>query len=75
MGPRLPSREVATAATLAFGVVGELLFDGMEYVGERLGFDGLGLSREDTLADIAAATIGATLAAAITWARWKRDRD
>lgn len=74
-GPRLPSREAAAGATLAFGVIGELLFDGMEYVGERLGFDGLGLSREDTVADVAAATIGATLAAAFTWVRWQpRDR-
>lgn len=68
--PHLPSREAAAAATLAFGIVGELLFDGMEYVAEWLGFDGLGLSPEDTMADVAAATIGATLAAAITWARW-----
>jgi len=73
VGPRLPSREAAAVATLAFGLVGELLFDGMEYVGERLGFDGLGLSPEDTIADVAAASIGASLASALTWIRW-RDR-
>ena len=70
VSPHLPSGAAAAGATLAFGVVGELLFDGMEYVGEWLGFDGLGLSPEDTIADVAAATIGASLAAAFTWWRW-----
>jgi hypothetical protein len=68
---RMESRAKATAATLVFGVVGEILFDGMEYVAEAIGFEGLGLSREDTLADIGAASIGAVVAAAVTWVRWK----
>jgi hypothetical protein len=68
---RLDSREAAAAATLVFGVVGELCFDGMEYVAEYVGFTGLGLSPADTIADVAMASIGAAIAAAVTWARWK----
>lgn len=71
ISPRVPSRSVAVGATVAFGIVGEISFDAMEYVAEAIGFEGLGLSREDTLADIAAATIGACIAGAITWARWQ----
>ncbi len=71
ISPRVPSRSAAAGATAAFGVVGEVGFDAMEYVAEAIGFEGLGLSREDTLADIAAATIGAGIAGAITWVRWR----
>ena len=72
---RIDSREGAAAATLAFGIGGELAFDGMEYVAERIGFEGLGLSPRDTIADVALASIGAVLAAAITWVRWKPRRE
>ena len=65
------SRRTAVAATLAFGVLGEIAFDGMEYAAERIGFTGLGLSERDTIADVAMATIGTLIAAAVTWARWK----
>jgi hypothetical protein len=59
------------AATVVFGLVGELAFDGMEYVAEWLGFEGLGLSAEDTIADVALAGIGTMFGAAVTWARWR----
>jgi hypothetical protein len=68
---RVESRGVATAATVAFGLIGELAFDAMEYGAERIGYTGLGLSREDTLADTALAAIGTGVAAAVTWLRWK----
>ncbi len=68
---RVGSREAAAGATLAFGIGGELAFDGMEYVAERIGFDGLGLSPQDTIADVALATLGASLAALVTWVRWR----
>ena len=68
---RVESRRVATAATVAFGLIGELAFDAMEYGAERIGFTGLGLSAEDTIADTALAGLGTALAAAVTWARWK----
>ncbi len=71
ISPHVGSRTTAAGATIAFGVVGEIAFDTTEYVAEAIGFEGLGLSREDTLADIAAATIGACIAGAITWARWR----
>jgi len=65
------SRARAAAATVAFGVLGEACFDAMEYGAERLGYTGLGLSREDTLADTALAAMGTCVAAAVTWIRWK----
>ncbi len=68
---RVRSREAAAAATVAFGLIGELAFDAMEYGAERIGYTGLGLSREDTLADTALAAIGTSLGATITWLRWK----
>lgn len=68
---RLDQREKAVAATVAFGVLGEIAFDGMEYVAERIGFEGLGLSPEDTLADVGAAMIGTAVAAGVTWYRYK----
>ncbi len=75
ISPRVRSRITAAGATIAFGVVGEIAFDAMEYIAEAMGFEGLGLSREDTLADIAAASIGACIAGAITWARWQPHAD
>lgn len=68
---RVNSRGRATAATIAFGLAGELAFDAMEYGAERVGFKGLGLSPEDTIADEALAGLGTLLAAAVTWLRWK----
>jgi hypothetical protein len=68
---RVDSREKATAATVAFGLIGELAFDAMEYGAERIGYTGLGLSREDTLADTALAALGTMIGATITWLRWK----
>jgi hypothetical protein len=68
------SREAAAAATFAFGILGEIAFDAMEYGAEYVGFTGLGLSAEDTIADVAMAAIGTTIATAITWARWKPSR-
>ena len=65
------SRQAAAAATFAFGIVGELAFDAMEYAAEHIGFTGLGLSERDTIADVAMAALGTTLATAVTWVRWK----
>ena len=56
---------------MAFGLIGELCFDAMEYGAERIGYTGLGLSREDTLADTAAAALGTLAGATLTWLRWK----
>ncbi|HYI21034.1 MAG TPA: hypothetical protein VEX62_00220 [Candidatus Limnocylindrales bacterium] len=69
---RVESREAAAAATLAFGLIGEIAFDAMEYAAEHVGFTGMGLSARDTIADVAMAGIGTALATAVTWARWKQ---
>ena len=68
---RMKSREAATAATIAFGVIGELSWEGMEYLGQALGFRGMALSEDDTLGDIGSAMVGTALAAAVTWTRWR----
>ena len=68
---RMRSREAAAAATVAFGLIGEAAFDGMEYAAERIGFTGLGLSPADTIADMTLAALGTALAAAVTWVRWQ----
>jgi len=68
---RVRSPAAAAGATVAFGLLGELCFDAMEYAAERIGYTGLGLSREDTLADTALAAMGTSVAAAVTWIRWK----
>ena len=65
------SRNRAAAATLAFGLIGEAAFDAMEYTADRIGFSGLGLSNEDTIADTAMAALGTLVATAATWARWQ----
>jgi hypothetical protein len=68
---RMKSRRAATAATIAFGVIGELGWEAMEYLGQAVGFRGLGLSEDDTLGDIGSALVGTALAAAVTWTRWR----
>ena len=65
------SRAKAAAATVVFGLVGELCFDLMEYGAEKLGYTGLGLSAEDTIADTTLAALGTSVAAIVTWARWR----
>lgn len=65
------TREKAAGAVIGFGVVGGIGWEVMEYTAEALGFEGLGLSPEDTIADVTFGAIGALIAAAITWARWQ----
>jgi hypothetical protein len=67
----LESRDKAAAAAVAFGVVGGIGWEVMEYTAEALGFDGLGLSPEDTIADVTFGIFGSLIAGAITWVRWQ----
>ena len=67
----MKSRRDATLATIAFGVVGELGWEAMEYLGQAIGFQGMALSEDDTLGDIGSALVGTAFAAAITWTRWR----
>jgi hypothetical protein len=75
ISPHVRSRTTATVATIAFGAVGELLWEVMEYIGQALGFKGMMLSKDDTASDIAAAFAGTAVAAAITWIRWRPSAD
>ncbi|MBA2488692.1 MAG: hypothetical protein H0V36_05120 [Chloroflexi bacterium] len=65
------SRPVAAGTVVVFGICGELAFDALEYIAERLGFEGLGLSARDTIADVGAASIGALVAGVVTAIRWQ----
>ncbi len=65
------SRHKAAGAVIAFGALGGIGWEVMEYTAEALGFDGLGLSPEDTIADVTFGAIGSLIAGAITWARWQ----
>jgi len=65
------SRDRAAAAVVAFGVLGGIGWEVMEYTAEALGFDGLGLSPEDTIADVTFGIMGSLIAGAITWIRWQ----
>jgi hypothetical protein len=71
ISPRVDSRWKAGAAATAFGVTGELGWELLEYAADAAGFNGLDLSRADTLGDIGEATLGAILAGVITAYRWK----
>jgi hypothetical protein len=71
ISPHVRSRQQATLATIAFGIVGELGWEVMEYIGQALGAKGLALSDNDTISDIVAAFIGTGIAAAVTWTRWR----
>jgi hypothetical protein len=67
----MKSRRAATTATIAFGVIGELGWEGMEYLGQTIGFRGMALSEADTLGDIGSALVGTAFAAVVTWTRWR----
>jgi hypothetical protein len=71
MGPHIHARWEAAALAVGFGVTGETAWEIMEYSALKLGFQGLQLSYENTMDDIAVGFAGALIAGAITWARWK----
>lgn len=71
ISPHVRTRAQATFATVVFGVVGELGWEALEYIGLALGFKGLALSDDDTISDVVAAFIGTGVAAAVTWSRWR----
>ncbi|MBA2570967.1 MAG: hypothetical protein H0V04_07305 [Chloroflexi bacterium] len=71
ISPYMESRALSAGAAVAFGIGGELAWELMEHVAEKVGFKGLGLSHEDTVADIAVAGGGALVAGVVTWARWR----
>ncbi|MEO7118014.1 MAG: hypothetical protein ABIZ34_03475 [Candidatus Limnocylindrales bacterium] len=71
ISPHMRSRERATAATIVFGLVGGVAWEGMEYAGQALGIRKLQLSYADTAADLALDAVGTLVAGVVTWTRWK----
>ncbi len=66
IGPHVEEPWQAAAAGYAVAVVGEALWEVMEYVAMRLGQDGMHLTYDDTMDDLIATFVGAAAGAAFT---------
>jgi hypothetical protein len=64
--------EAAVAGT-ATAIAAEAVWEVAEYVAMRLGATGMGLTYQDTIADIADSTLGAIAGGIVTWLRMPRD--
>ncbi len=69
IGPHVEEPWHAAAAGYAVAVVGEALWEVMEYVAMRLGQDGMHLTYDDTMDDLIATLVGAAAGAAFTLSR------
>ena len=67
---RVANRGEAAALIIGMGMAGEALWELMEFAGYKLGYNGMGLTYEDTMADTAESLGGAIVAATIAVARW-----
>jgi hypothetical protein len=74
--PRVDERWQAAAAGAGFAIVGETLWEIMEYGARKFGHaDGLNLTYEDTMDDIAESTLGAIVGGLFTLTRVERSRE
>jgi hypothetical protein len=74
--PRVDERWQAAAAGAGFAIVGETLWEIMEYGAWKFGHaDGLNLTYEDTMDDIAESTLGAIVGGLFTLTRIERSRE
>jgi hypothetical protein len=73
--PRVDERWQAALVGASVAIVGESAWELMEYGAMRLGADGMGLTYDDTMADIAEGFVGAALGAIFTLTRVPRARD
>jgi hypothetical protein len=67
---RVENRIEAAALVVGMGMAGEALWELMEFLGYKLGYRGMGLTYEDTMADTIESLAGSALAAAIVVTRW-----
>lgn len=67
---RVESRMEAAALIVGMGMAGEALWEVMEFVGYKLGYRGMGLTYEDTMADTIESLAGSALGAVIAVMRW-----
>jgi hypothetical protein len=63
----------AALAGTTTAIAGEAVWEIAEYVAMKAGADGMNLTYDDTMADIAESTVGAILGGIATWLRMPRD--
>jgi hypothetical protein len=64
----------AALAGTGTAIAGETAWEIAEYVAMKAGADGMDLTYDDTMADLAESTLGAMVGGLITWLRMPRDR-
>ena len=64
----------AALAGTATAIAAEAVWEVGEYVGMRAGADGMNLTYQDTIADIADSVVGAIVGGVVTWLRMPRDK-
>jgi len=64
----------AAVAGTGTAISAEVVWEIAEFVGMRAGADGMGLTYQDTIADLADTVVGAVAGGIITWLRMPRDR-
>jgi hypothetical protein len=64
----------AALAGTGTAIAGETAWEIAEYVAWKAGADGMDLTYEDTMADLAESTLGAVVGGIVTWLRMPRDR-
>jgi uncharacterized membrane protein YfcA len=74
IAPRVEARWQAALAGAGVSVVGSTIWELMEYGAMRLGARGMGLTYDDTMADLAEGVLGAILGALFTLTRVQRSR-
>ena len=65
---------VAALAGTGTAISGETIWEIAEYVAMRAGANGMGLTYQDTIADLADSTLGAIVGGIVTWLRMPREK-
>ena len=73
LAPSIRDRRLAALAGASISIAAETGWEIMEYVAMRLGANGMGLTYEDTMADLIEGVAGAAIGAFVTVARSPRD--
>jgi hypothetical protein len=73
-GTRTEERWQAALAGTGTAIAGETAWEVAEYLAMKLGADGMNLTYQDTMADLAESTLGALVGGLVTWLRMPRAR-
>jgi hypothetical protein len=74
-GTRTDEPWQAAMAGTGTAIAGETFWEIAEYVAMKAGADGMDLTYDDTMADLAESALGAIVGGLVTWLRMPRDRD